>query len=325
MPHSTVSILLPVLNEIDHIDDCLASIAAQEYAGGWEVVVADGGSTDGTLDRLREWAGRLPLRLVDNPLRRQSAGLAAASRAAVGEVLVRMDAHTTYAVDYVSRSVAVLEETEADAVGGPMTAESSSRFGRAVARMMGSRLGMGPAPYRHSVVRRPVDTVYLGTFRAATFESLGGMRQLPSGVAEDADFYFRLRRSGGTVILDPGIASRYTPRDRPADLARQYWRYGMGKADMLYVNGRLPSWRPAAPTLLALGLTAATILGPVWGWWPLFALLAAWLGGLAVAARGRVLDLAVGAIMHLAYGFGLLRGLLRSPPAVRAAVVSHQP
>jgi succinoglycan biosynthesis protein ExoA len=321
--HPPVAVILPTYDEEDFIDECLASLAAQDYPGRWEVVVADGGSTDATLDRIGGWTDRLRLRVVHNPARVQSEGLWAAARATEADVLVRADAHTTYAPDYVRRSVEVLGETGATAVGGPMAPAAPSGIGQAVSRMMRSRLGVGPGAFHHGGGRRAVDTVYLGAFRRADFLALGGMRTLPTGVAEDADFYWRLRRSGGTVLLDPSIRSTYRPRESWSSLARQFFRYGRGKADMLLVNRAWPSWRPLAPLALILGLVIGVAIGPFLGWRPLLALLGPWLAALLVASRGRLLDLLVAATMHATYGTGLLTGLVRSPRRVRAQVVSR--
>ncbi|HZD21829.1 MAG TPA: glycosyltransferase family 2 protein [Acidimicrobiia bacterium] len=320
MPHPSVTILLPVLNEEGFIDACLGSLADQDYPGDLEVIVADGGSTDATLDRIDAWKEKLAgLRVVQNPRRRQSYGLNLAAEEARGEILVRADAHTTYAIDYVRRSVDALRETGASAVGGSQHAAGRSPFGRAVAAAMGTPLATGPARFRHTSKRTEADTVYLGAFRKSDWRRLGGWRTFPTGVAEDADLYYRWRKSGAVVVIDPEIRSTYSPRDTIGGLWRQYYRYGMGKADMLYVNGELPSWRPTAPLLLIVGLTAA-VVGLIWTWWPLVGLTALWLGSLAVATRGRPLVMVAGALMHLAYGAGMVRGLLRRPGAVRRGV-----
>lgn len=319
----TVAVLLPTLDEAESIDACLASLAAQDYPGDWGIVVADGGSADATKILAEAWTDRLHLRVIDNPARVQSEGLWLAAQATDAEILVRADAHTTYAPDYVRRSVEVLSETDATAVGGPMVPASSSVFGQAVARVMRSPLGIGPGAFHHGGERREVDTVYLGAFRRERFLALGGMRTLPSRVAEDADFYWRMRREGGTVMLDPSIGSSYRPRESWPDLWRQFLRYGRGKADMLFVNGVWPSWRPLAPLLLVLGLVEGLVLGSLAIWWPLWALLGLWATALLIAGRGRPLDVVVAATMHLAYGFGLLTGLFRWPPRVRSQVVSR--
>jgi hypothetical protein len=120
------------------------------------------------------------------------------------------------------------------------------------------------------------------------------------------------------VYVDPSIVSAYTPRDTPADLWQQYFRYGMGKAEMLLRNGSFPSWRPLAPLGLVLGLLLLVIVGVVTrSWVPLVVLAGIWLLLLVWVAlsadqpAARVLLAA--AIMHLAYGLGGLWGLMRGP------------
>lgn len=316
--------VLPTFNEEAFIDACLESLAAQDFRGQWEVVIADGGSSDATRDRAAAWHGRLNLRIVDNPARVQSEGLWTAAGATEADILVRADAHTTYADDYVRRSVETLLETAAGAVGGPMVPDAPSRLGAAVARVMRSPLGVGPGAFHHGGDRRAVDTVYLGAFRRDDFLALGGMRTLPSGVAEDADFYWRMRQSGRTVLLDPTIRSTYRPRETWRSLARQFFRYGRGKADMLLVNSAWPSWRPFAPLSLILGIAAGLVVGFASGiWWPVMALVAAWVGALVIAGKGKPLDAAIAATMHVTYGWGLLTGLFRRPSRVRDQVVSR--
>lgn len=302
----TVSILLPVLDEVAGIEACLDSLEAQDYAGPMEILIADGGSTDGTLELIAHRRATV----IANPRRVQSHGVNLAAERASGEILIRADAHTTYAPDYVSRSVAVLAETGATVVGGPIRPLGTTRFGGAVAGAMRSRLGIGPGAFHHADRRRQVDTVYLGAFRRSEFLALGGMRTLPSGVAEDADLYFRWRQQGGVIIVDPSIRSTYLPRQTPGALWRQFYRYGRGKADMLRVNRRWPSWRPLAPLLLVLGLVAGSAIGPLLGWWPLAGLASSWMMVLIVAGRARPLTVFAAAIMHLSYGIGLLRGVL---------------
>ncbi len=325
MSQPSVSIILPVLDERATIDDVLASLLGQDYAGSLEIVVADGGSTDGTRRRLEEWERRLGgrLRIVDNPLKRQSPGLNRAAEVASGEILVRADGHTVYAPDYVTRSVAALANG-ADAAGGRMNPVGANRFGRGVAAAMNSPLTMGPARFHHAEEPETVDTVYLGAFRRRDFLAAGGFRSFPSGAAEDADFYHRWRAAGRTVVVDPAIVSRYTPRDRPGRLWRQYLAYGRGKAEMLWANGRFPSWRPLAPLALILALIAGVVLAAAGRPWPLAAVVTAWValvGWVAATGDGPPMDtFLAAAIMHLAYGVGLVGGLLRGPAPVRRAL-----
>lgn len=303
------------------MDACLQTLKAQDYPGEIEIVVADGDSTDDTVERVEEWQTRLSLlRLIRNPRRIQSHGLNLAAEQSTGEILIRADAHTTYPPDYVRLTVDRLESSDATVVGGIQDPVRAGGFGDAVAIAMKSRIASGPARFRHATRRSEVDTVYLGGFRKADFVRLGGFRELPSRVAEDADLYFRWRRQGAKVVADPAIVAFYTPRDTVAGLWRQYYLYGLAKADMLYVNGRWPSMRPLAPLTLILALLGGAGLAATGRWVPLAAVMALWQGALLVAARARPRVMLAASIMHLAYGSGLVRGLMRRPASVRGRV-----
>jgi len=318
----SVAVLLPVYNEAGTIDECLRSLTRQDYQGEWEIIVADGGSTDRTKERLRSWQVRLPqLRVIANPHRLQSRGLNLAVQATAAEIITRADAHTTYQADYVSQSVQSLRSSGAAAVGGPMRPAGTTPFSRAVAAAYRSKLGIGPAPFHHTEEPTEGDTVYLGTMTRQTYLDNGGMRTLPSRVAEDADFYYRLRKRGGRILIDPLIVSTYHPRGTAGGLWRQFYRYGLGKADMLYLNGEFPSSRPLLPLMLVVALLAGILLGLLASlWWPLVVVAGLWLLALIVGGRGRPLQIAAIAVMHIGYGTGLLRGLLRLPRSVRARV-----
>ena len=322
MQHPSVSVILPVLDEADLIEGVIGDLLGQDYDGPLEVIVADGGSTDDTKEKVLALAQRdQRVRVIDNPERRQTFGLNRAAAAATGEILVRADGHTRFAPDYVRTSVQVLEEV-GGAVGGRMSPVGRSPFGEAVAAAMESRLTMGPGRFHHATKREEVDTVYLGAFQREDFVALDGFRAFPSGSSEDADFYYRWRTSGRKVYVDPSIVSAYHPRDTAAGLWRQYFRYGMGKAEMLWVNGELPSWRPLAPLALVLGLVLFTLVGLVTGGWVTLSVLAGvWLLVLVwVALRADAPMLGVfraAGIMHLAYGLGMVWGLARGPGPVR--------
>lgn len=313
----SVSVIMAVYNEAEFIDDTISDLLGQDYEGPLEVIVADGGSTDGTKEMLQKWAeGDDRLMVVDNPQRRQAFGLNLAADRANGTILVRADGHTRFASDYVASCVQVLEETEG-AVGGRMEPVGITPFGRLVASAMRSSFTMGPGRFHHATTREVVDTVYLGAFSADRFRQLGGFRSFPSGAAEDADFFYRWRGAGGVVYVDPSISSTYAPRDTPGALWRQYFRYGMGKSEMLWVNGRWPSLRPLAPLALVLGLITFGVFGFVsHDWWPLLLLLGLWLLGLgvvgAVSGESVLGVMLVSAAMHIAYGIGQMWGLVGS-------------
>ena len=311
---------MPVLNEAAGLGEVMESLRDQDYQGEWEIVAVDGGSADNTVATLVSWKeeleGLVVIPSADGP-RNLTESLNLAAQQATGEIAVRADAHTVYESDYLRRNVEALAETGADLVGGLMRPEGSDPFGRAVASVMASPWVVGPAPYRGARRRRRADTVYLGAIQRRHLLELG-FRRFPSGVAEDADLAYRIRKKGGTVVLDPAIRSRYRPRSTPTKLWRQFYRYGKGKAEMLYANRELPSLRPLAPLGLMVILAASTLTGPTLGWWwPLALAPGGWIAYLAVVTGARPRPWLAAAIVQLSNGLGILIGLISGPARVR--------
>jgi len=253
---TAVSVLLPTLNEQGYLRDCLDSLCAQDWPAIVEILVLDGGSTDGTRAIADDHGP--PVSLVPNPGVTAASAMNLGISLAAGDVIVRADAHTLYAPDYVRRCVEVLEETGATNVGGRMDPVGATAFGRAVAAVTSSPFGIGPGAFHYSVDQREVDTVYLGCWRRSTLVEIGGYdaTSLQWG-AEDQELNHRIRARGGRIVLDPSIRSWYFPRQDMRSLGRQYRNYGLCKASTLAKHRQLPTWRPLAPA----GLVVATALG----------------------------------------------------------------
>jgi len=325
----TVSILIPAFNEESHIAACLASVLAQTYPLH-EVLVLDGGSTDGTRELVASY--QAPVRLVDNPGRGPAAAMNVGIAASSGSVICRMDAHTVFAPDYVAESVRVLLETGSDVVGGPMRPDGLGAFGRAVAAVTSSAIGM-PGHFHHATTRVETDTVYLGTWMRSTLLDAGGFdaEHFP-WCGEDNELNYRIRRGGGRVVCDPGVRSRYFPRETPAGLWRQYDRYGLAKATSVAIHGKLPSWRPVAPA----ALVAASVLGLVAGrTWrsrlaiPTLHALGCVLVGRSVSRDDRgdlVRATMVQEICHWSFGLGFWSGVWRMlrGRAVQVPLAGHE-
>jgi len=335
-----VSVIVPCRNEARDIQSCLGSILAQEPPqGGFEVIVADGMSGDGTQEIIQRISGEeARVRLVDNPERIVSTGLNRAIRSARGEVIVRMDAHTEYAPDYLHRCLEVLEETGADNVGGPARTAPDSYMRKAVAAAYHSRFSVGGARFHDVDYEGPVDTVTYGCWRKETFAKFGYFdEELVRN--QDDEFNLRIIRGGGKIWQSPKIKSWYRPRASLAALFKQYMQYGYWKVRVIQKHKLPASWRHLVPgsfvlTLMLLFLLSvfsfpislfpsspwSLVSGPV-GSWSLFALCslllaygAAVLAASVVTARKtewKLLPLLplVFPCYHLGYGYGFLRGV----------------
>ncbi|MEB3320081.1 MAG: glycosyltransferase [Cyanobium sp.] len=107
MVRPTVSVLMPCLNPGPFLEEAIASVLAQPDC--LELLIADGGSTDGSLSRLRERAaGESRIRLLTGPDQGPADALNRAFQAARGTVIGWLNADDLYTAGALSRAVACL-------------------------------------------------------------------------------------------------------------------------------------------------------------------------------------------------------------------------
>jgi succinoglycan biosynthesis protein ExoA len=264
MPHPLVTVAIPCLDEEAYIEASINGVQAQLWPRDrLEILVADGMSVDATREILgRLAAGDSRIRLVDNPQRIPAAGLNECIRRARGDVIIRMDARAEYAPDFVQKCVAVLDRTGADNVGGAVLPKAKTFFQRCVGAALQSPLGLGGSKYRQSADDGFVESVWPGAFDRRVFERVGLFD--PNAVThEDAELNQRILQFGGRVYRSHEIVSHYYPRESMRALARQYFKFGQGRARTLLKHGRLLSLRPALPFL---GLVSETLVVGVTPW-----------------------------------------------------------
>jgi glycosyltransferase involved in cell wall biosynthesis len=321
MPSPTISIVIPCRNEKEHIETCLHSILAQEaLPEGVEIIVADGMSDDGTREILDRLAADTPcLRAINNPGRIVSSGLNAAVREAQGNIIVRMDAHTEYAPDYLSQCVSVLRETGANNVGGPARTKSTTYLQSAICAAYHSFFAVGGARFHNVRYEGYVDTVTYGCWPREVFDRIGFFdEELVRN--QDDEFNLRLTRAGGKIWQSPRIRSWYQPRGSLLSLFRQYQQYGYWKVRVIQKHQLPASVRHLVPGFFIFALTMLPLLGLWWSFalWCWLALLGVYIvsnasASLLTAARTQwrllpVLPLAF-ACYHFGYGYGFLHGM----------------
>lgn len=327
-----VSVVVPCYNEERTIRLLLDAINQQTYPrNNMEVILADGVSTDGTRQQVAAFQHEHPelaVRMVDNPKRVIPAGLNVALAAAAGEYIIRLDAHSMPAPDYVERCVNALRAGSGDNVGGvwEIRPGKSGWLAESIAVAASHPLGVGDALYRFTTRAGLVDTVPFGAFRRVTFDKIGKFDETLL-TNEDYEFNARLRKTGGRVWLDPAIRSVYFARPDLRSLARQYFRYGFWKRQMLRRYADTLRWRQALPPVFVLSLIGLLLLAPWWNIarWLLLAEVLVYLFALLVGSAPAVLRtkkdprLLLGvpaaiATMHLSWGTGFLWSLLNPQP-----------
>lgn len=309
-PADSVLTVVPCLNEAPHIAPLLRGLLADPASR--RIVVADGGSTDGTRKIVRQMArlhGRITL--LDNPDRVQSAGInrAVARFGHEAQWLARVDAHARYPKDYVARLVTTARREGVDAVVVRLVTQAERGFARGVAAAQNSLLGTGGAAHRSGLAAGLVEHGHHALMRIDAFTAAGGYCERME-CNEDAELDMRLLAQGRRIWLAPDLPVTYFPRATAGALMRQYFRYGKGRAATVQRHRRGLRLRQALPLAiapsgaLALAAPLAPVAAlPVLGW---AVLCQGW--GISLALRERRADVAwagsAAMIMHLAWSAG---------------------
>ena len=316
-----LSIIMPVRDEVGHIDAALDAALAQDIDASFEVIVADGMSCDGTRDIVARRASADPrVRLLDNPDGRTPSGLNVALAAAHGRYFIRLDGHTIAPPDYARRLLEHLEAGECDAAGGIKHAVGTSPFGAAVAAAHGSRFGVADARHHYASRAGPVDHIPHGAYDIAIARAIGGFAD-DLVRNQDYDFDHRFAGMGGRILFDPTVSLDWHVRETPRALASQYAQYGYWKFVVLSRHpGSLNARWLVPPALVATLVTSAALSR--WRLPRLTLLSAAGAYGSVLALGAMVIRRHAGAgsaprivvalaTMHLSWGAGFLASALR--------------
>jgi glycosyltransferase involved in cell wall biosynthesis len=326
MPSPSVSVIIPVRDAEVLLPTCLEAVEAQT-ASPAAIIVVVAPSTDAT-QAAAAGAARTDSRihLLSNPAGDRGSALNRALATIETDAVAMVDAQSVLAPDYLEQSLKALHATGADVVGGAMRPIGRTWVGRAMAVALTSPFGVGDSQFHFAGEARRVDSVYLGVYRTSVFARVGGYN--PALLrTEDDDLNARILDSGGAIWLDPAIQSTYRCRESLGAIWRQYHGYGYWKVALATI--RLSALRPRhlIPAAFAVALIGSAGVSALW-WRPAFPIL---VGSYAVAAilatatargpiRARLAMPLVAATMHLAYGTGTLRGLVRWPRLRRAAL-----
>jgi len=302
---TSVSYVMPVLNEERHLAKAVESIFKQEQTGETEIIIALGPSSDRTDEIAEDLANRLPVVLVDNPTGKTPAGLNAAIKQSRHDVVVRVDAHSELSPGYTKLAVQILNETGAANVGGVMHAVGETAFQRAVAWAYNSRWGLGGGSFHVGGTAGPSDSVYLGVFRRTKLVE-AGMFDERMIRGQDWELNLRLRAGGGVVWFDPRLWVKYFPRTRLRALAKQFYDTGIWRAKLTRLAPGRANLRYFAPPALVL---STVLVLPALIYATAVILIAATAKGLTLGSRINLLG--VLPTMHYAWGLGFIRGVFQ--------------
>jgi len=262
MSETTVSVVIPMRNEEKYIGKCLDSLLAQEWDGGpLEVVVVNGESEDRSKQIVESMMPTFPrLKLLDNPRRITPVSLNMGVKAATGDVIIILGAHSYVAKDFVSKNLHFLDTMAVDCVGGSIAPVGDSYQGEAIALAMSSPIGVGNAFYRYSKVQRLVDTVQFGAYRREIFYRIG---YFDEELVRNQDFELnhRIVSTGGRILLAPQVHGYYVVRSSIPKLFKQYFDYGFWKTKVISKEVGAFRLRYQIPPIFIVTLVVTGLLG----------------------------------------------------------------
>jgi len=318
-----ISFILPIRNEVQSIEKTIQSILSQTIDEDFEIIVADGNSSDGTREILKNLQINNPnIILIDNPEKIVSTGFNRALNESKGDTIIRVDGHCEIAPDYIQKCLECLEKINADCVGGATEHVASGLVGKSIKLAQSSFFGLGGVSFRRIVEKGEyVDTLAFGAYKREVFDQLGGYdEELVRN--QDDEFNFRMIQNDRKIWLDPSIKSTYTQRNSFIGLFKQYFQYGFYKVRVMQKRRGIASWRHVVPGLFVLGLFTSLSIFFVYG--NNIPILSLCLPYLSFSLFATIFELIKSPfnllsammlpltfyILHISYGLGFLLGLI---------------
>ena len=329
-PVSTISLIVIAYNETACLPSLLADIAAQDYPHDKiELILVDSASNDGTRELMSDFQGRNPagfrrITVADNPQKRLPSGWNVALRRAKGDVILRIDAHASIPVDFISRNMERLNQGE-DVCGGPRPniIDEDTPFKRTLLMAEASMFGSSAAPYRRQTELKYVNSLFIGAYRRTVFETAGGYNE-QLWRTEDNEVHYRIRQAGFNLCYDPAVVSYQHTRNQLGKMLKQKYGNGMWVGLTLPVCPGCLSLFHFVPFAFILAILLTTILAFV-GFpllaglmWAAYGLLAAVMTVKAIleTRRFHISNLLLPflfLLLHLSYGAGTAVGFCKLP------------
>lgn len=327
-----ISVICPVFNEKEHIAQCIESMIAQDYPKqDMELLLIDGGSGDGTLETIASYQKQYNfIHLIDNSKQKIPYALNIGIKAALGDIIIRIDAHSIYPTNYVSKLKQKLIEYQAGNVGARwnISPSNNSAVAVAIAETLKSPWGVGNARYKIGITLDKdieTDTVPFGCFYKSLFDEIGFYDETLH-CNEDDELNARIKKKDKKIWLIHDLFINYYARETFKKLFRMNFRYGLFKPKVNKKNDGITTWRQLIPPLFVVGIVVGGILSilfrPIR---PLYiSILALYLLigigiGFRQAAKHRNLKLIYlmpfsFLVNHCGYGIGYIVGLFQRNP-----------
>ena len=315
------------LNEEKYLPNILQDILQQTYPHkDMEILLIDSISQDTSKKIMSDFADKYQnefwqIKVLDNAGKRQANGWNVALRNYEGEAIIRIDAHAHIPQDFVSKNIARLENGEYVCGGRrPSIAEEDTLSAKLLLAAESAMLGSGISSFRNSEKSGYVKSIFHGAYRREVFDKVGFFDER-LGRTEDNDVHQRIRAAGYKIFMDKDIVSYQYVRPTLSKMLKQKFMNGYWIGKTMYVNPACISMYYFAPLVLVVSLLLSVILfingnsyilefiAVIYG----FVML---ISGIAAIKENKwnlsfIGTILVCLLMHICYGIGTIKGLLR--------------
>lgn len=304
------SVIVPVYNRVDEINDLLESLSAQTCRD-FEVIIVEDGSTEPCGNLVRSFAGKVDVRYFYKPNEGRSIARNYGIDRSSGDYLVFFDSDCVIPRDYFAILSAELDRQPLDCFGGPDAAhESFTPVQKAISFAMTSFLTTGGIRGGKVQMEKFVPRSFNMGYSRKVYDTVGGFREMFS---EDIDMSTRIRQAGFSIGL---IHPAHVFHKRRVDFAR-FWRqvyvFGMSRITLklLYPDSlKLVHTLPALAVIIGVLLVLLGIFVTPWfllpiGIYLLAIFLSAWIATRSLGIALRAVPASV--VQICGYGCGFIK------------------
>lgn len=322
-----LSFIIVALNSEKTLNYSLSCLKKQDYPHKEiEVILVDGLSTDKTKQEMLEFKenetsfGRIVVK--DNPGKYLSCGWNVALKEVSGEIVLRVDAHTVFPDDFVSKNIKCIEGGEFICGGKVMSVlEENSQMNRVLLESENSMFGGGFTFFRRGEVCKYTNTLAFAAYKKEVFDATGFYNERLVRT-EDNDMHYRMQKAGYKFFFNPEIVSYRYCRSSFSKLIRQKYLNGYWVGLTMAVQPKAFSVFYFVPFFFVLGLIFFSILTILTSW-PLVAYLSVYSIILALSLFAAIAKSGFYPVLlllpfilfclHIGYGIGTIKGLTMIP------------
>lgn len=323
-----VSFIIVAYNEEHTLKEVFNNIKNQDYPHKLiEIILVDGMSTDNTKNIMMDFSDKEEdfLRIVvkDNPKRTLPCGWNIALKESQGDVIIRVDGHSTIPKNFISKNIECIKSGEKICGGHrPNIIDEETPWKKTLLLAETSMFGSSIAPYRRNIENTYVTSVFHGAYSREVFEKVGYYNELLART-EDNDMHYRMRKSGYKICFNPKIVSYQHTRNSLKKMLKQKYLNGYWIGLTMGVNPKCFSIYHFIPLMFILAIIFTTIL-MIKGYsilsiamWSMYIICNLFMSFISIKnEKFNIYNLMLPILfllLHLSYGCGTLLGLIKMP------------